>query len=197
MRTPLGGEGKERDRGEEGGRGTKGAHTRKPRRRTKGVERGGGGSPPRRTEGRKKAWRFAFLWSQRLDFIWRCRPADRPIACLNGRRRPRPFTPSSMHPPAPLDALSLALRFSRIARLASIHPPLPRRYPVCSLSVGRGCRAALYTLINFIISHYHRRMRARRLSYSCWIDSCQGVRCNFLVGVGNYIIALVKERTCS
>lgn len=108
-------------------------------------------------------------------------------------QRQTPATPIYPLVNAPLGALSLAPRFSRIARLAFIHP-LPRHHPVCSLSVGRGCGATLYTLINFIISHYHRRARARRLSYSCWIDSCEGVRCNFLVGVGNYIIASVKER---
>lgn len=108
------------------------------------------------------------------------------------RRRPRPHLPlCTPTPPVRLSALSRSQRPPFLARIrrsrlhplrihlrslpppAAAHPSADAR-PVCSLSAGRGCGAALYTLINFIISHYHRRERAPAPA-SCSRGSCMNL----------------------
>lgn len=146
-------------------------------------------------------------------------------------RLPRRQTPATPHlplcTPSPIRdrhllALSLAPPFQAYRRSPSpspcLRPPLPpspphpalgRHYPVCSLSVGRGCAERPSTLLSTLLSRTttgeraRQREHARALAPPCIIVfacSCMNlgqrerVRCNFLVGVGNYIIAGEKER---
>lgn len=83
------------------------------------------------------------------------------------------------YPPAALLALSLAPRFPRVVPLAPSPTPYRRRYPVCSLSVGRDCRSGgplhsyqLYYLALLPLAN----LRARVCVRVCVVRTCGAAR---------------------